>query len=350
MSDELKSYIDQPRKRNPAAGTGLRLSRALPRVQGGPSLGNAPSIDVEIAQQELAASPNSKIVEAGGPVQSAHALKGPHVRFPATDQTTMMPKDNMQAEPTTAQESHDELHLDSLLACRNLEKSYHKAKLDVPVLRGVDIDVRRGEFLAIVGQSGSGKSTLLYLMATLAAPDRGEIYYDGRRIDNLPARRRDQWRNRKLGMIFQFYHLLPELNTLQNVLSPLMIRHGLFSYLRNRKKLRRRATDILELVGLSHRLNHRPCELSGGEMQRVAIARALIGQPDVLLADEPTGNLDQSTGQEIFELLRTLNQSENLTIVMVTHDSEMASRTDRTIRLVDGQVDHPRVAAEPALG
>ena len=193
--------------------------------------------------------------------------------------------------------------------------------------------------LAVVGQSGSGKSTLLHLLGTLDAPDRGEIHYAGQRIDNLPASVRDRLRNRQFGMIFQFYHLLPELSTLENVLAPLMISHGVLSYLRRRSEHRAKAEALLATVGLSHRLKHRPRELSGGEMQRAAIARALIAQPDLLLADEPTGNLDQHTGQEIIKILRTLNHEQNVTIVMVTHDRAIADQADRIVRLANGRIE-----------
>ena len=201
------------------------------------------------------------------------------------------------------------------------------------------LKVRQGELLAIVGQSGSGKSTLLHLLGTLDAPDQGEIHYAGQRIDNLPACARDHLRNCRFGMIFQFYHLLPELTTLENVLSPLMIAHGAWSYFRHRAEHRARAETLLEMVGLSHRLKHRPRELSGGEMQRAAIARALVAQPDLLLADEPTGNLDQATGQEIIQILRTLNRQQNLTIVMVTHDRAIADQADRIVRLAGGRIE-----------
>jgi lipoprotein-releasing system ATP-binding protein len=221
----------------------------------------------------------------------------------------------------------------------DLDKSYRKGAVEVPVLRGVKVAVRRGEFLAIVGQSGCGKSTLLHLLGTLDAPDRGEIHYAGRRIDNLPAAERDALRNRRFGMIFQFYHLLPELSTLENVLAPLMIAHGVFSFLSRRREHRCRAAELLELVGLGHRLKHRPRELSGGEMQRAAIARALVAQPDLLLADEPTGNLDQATGTEIIRILRDLNLRRNLTIVMVTHDRAIADQADRIVRLANGRIE-----------
>lgn len=221
----------------------------------------------------------------------------------------------------------------------DLHKSYHKSAVEVPVLRGVSLSVRQGELLAIVGQSGSGKSTLLHLLGTLDAPDQGEVHYEGRRIDNLPARDRDHLRNNRFGMIFQFYHLLPELTTLENVLTPLLIANGLLSYMRHRSKHRARAAELLEMVGLSHRLKHRPRELSGGEMQRAAIARALVAKPDLLLADEPTGNLDAATGQEIIRILRDLNVTNKLTIVMVTHDLAIAQQADRVVRLANGRIE-----------
>ncbi|GAF93700.1 unnamed protein product, partial [marine sediment metagenome] len=197
--------------------------------------------------------------------------------------------------------------VEPFMAVRGLHKSYRRGAHEVPVLHGVDLDIYAGEFLSIVGQSGCGKSTLLHLLGTLDRPDEGEIYFDGHRIDTLEQAGRDVLRNKHLGMIFQFYHLLPEFNLLQNVLTPLMIGNGLMAYMRRRRQFRRRATELLEMVGLSHRLRHKPCELSGGEMQRAAIARALIAEPQVLLADEPTGNLDKSTGEEIMRILRRLN-------------------------------------------
>ena len=225
------------------------------------------------------------------------------------------------------------------LAATGISKSYRKGRVEIPVLRGVDLEVRRGEFLSIIGQSGSGKSTLLHLLGLLDAPDTGQVMFRGQRIDNVPMRTRDALRNKEFGMIFQFYHLLPELTALENVLSPLMISEGVFSYFRNRKRHLERATQLLDSVGLSHLLKHRPIELSGGEMQRAAIARALAAEPEVLLADEPTGNLDSATGQEILRILRTLNTEQNVTIVMVTHDRAIAAEADRTVRLAGGLVE-----------
>ncbi|MHB0957341.1 MAG: ABC transporter ATP-binding protein [Pirellulaceae bacterium] len=227
---------------------------------------------------------------------------------------------------------------EQLLTARNLEKSFRKANITIPVLRGIDFTAQRGQFTAVVGQSGSGKSTLLHVLATLDAPDAGEVHFEGERIDNLSAARRDRIRNRSVGMIFQFYHLLPELTTLENVLMPIMIAEGLWRYWRSKRAHIARAEKILEMVGLSHRLRHRPRELSGGEMQRAAIARALITTPKLLLADEPTGNLDRRNGAEILRILRTLNREENLTIVMVTHDLAIAEQADCTVQLVEGQV------------
>jgi lipoprotein-releasing system ATP-binding protein len=228
-----------------------------------------------------------------------------------------------------------------LLTAENLHKTYRKNAEKVCVLRGLDLEVYPGEFLAVVGASGSGKSTMLHLLGTLDRPDEGTICLEGGRIDNLPAERRDLLRNQTFGFIFQFYHLLPELNALENVLVPPMIAHSVFGWLRQRRSLRRHATELLERVGLGHRLRHKPRELSGGEMQRAAIARALVNRPRILLADEPTGNLDQATGVEIVGLLRDLNRRDGLTIIMVTHNLDIAAETDRVVRLVAGRVEEP---------
>jgi lipoprotein-releasing system ATP-binding protein len=227
----------------------------------------------------------------------------------------------------------------SHLSSAGLEKSYRKGKNLVPVLHGVDLEVERGEFVAIVGASGSGKSTLLHVLGQLDAPDAGAVYLDGRRIDDLSERHRDALRNRTFGFIFQFYHLLPELSALENVMMPHLIRHGFWTYLKQRRAVRREATALLERVGLGHRLTHYPSELSGGEMQRAAIARALASGPEVLLADEPTGNLDASTGQGVLELLRDLNRERGVTMIMVTHDAQIAQQADRVVRLAAGQIE-----------
>nr|AUN35865.1 lipoprotein releasing system ATP-binding protein LolD [uncultured bacterium] len=226
-----------------------------------------------------------------------------------------------------------------------IEKSYRKGEHSVPVLRGLNISVRKGEFLSIIGQSGSGKSTLLHLMGLLDTPTVGEILFDGQRIDDLPAKTRDQLRNRVFGFIFQFYHLLPELSLYENVLAPLMIRHTLWNYWKNRRACQDRAREMISKVGLDHRMKHKPSELSGGEMQRAAIARALVSRPQVLLADEPTGNLDNRTGREISGLLASLNELEQLTIIMVTHDESIANQAHRTVRLAEGRIETMSAAA-----
>ena len=225
------------------------------------------------------------------------------------------------------------------LAAVGIEKTYQKGKIPVPVLRGVDVEVERGEFVAIVGASGSGKSTLLHVLGLLDAPDTGMVLLNGERIDHRPDRHRDTLRNREFGFIFQFYHLLPELSALENVMMPQMIRHGLWSYLSKRSSIRREATRLLERVGLGHRLDHFPSELSGGEMQRAAIARSLAGGPEIILAHEPTGNLDSASGQTVLDLLRDLNRERGLTMMMVTHDQQIAQRSDRIVRLSEGRIE-----------
>ncbi|MBL8991468.1 MAG: ABC transporter ATP-binding protein [Phycisphaerae bacterium] len=231
--------------------------------------------------------------------------------------------------------------MSALLSATNLHKTYRLGRVDVPVLRGVSLDVRAGEFVAIVGASGSGKSTLLHLLGGLDRPDRGsggDVTFDGRSLGSLSAAGIDRYRSRSVGFVFQFYHLLPELTVLQNVAIAAMIRLGRLGYLRQRADVTARAEDLLGRVGLSHRLRHRPAELSGGERQRVAIARALMNDPPLLLADEPTGNLDRASGLGILEALVTQRGQTGRTIVLVTHDGEVAARADRTVRLVDGSL------------
>ena len=226
----------------------------------------------------------------------------------------------------------------ALLQVRDLRKHYRSGDRVLDVLRGVDFDLAACEFVSVIGQSGSGKSTLLHLMGLLDAPDGGSVHLAGGRVDNLPARQRDRLRNTAIGMVFQAYHLLPELTALENVLAPLMVRHGIWAWLSVRREARQRAVDLLERFGLGERLQHKPRQLSGGEMQRVAIARALVGGPRLLLADEPTGNLDVESGAGILDVLCTLNRSEGLSIVLVSHDASIAGRADRVVRLVAGRV------------
>ncbi len=231
------------------------------------------------------------------------------------------------------------MNSETVLSVRGIFKSYHKNRIEVPVLRGLDLEVSTGLITALVGRSGSGKSTLMHLLATLDQPDLGEIHFRGERIDNASRSRRDSYRNRDIGIIFQFYHLLPELSAIENVLAPMMIGRSAWNYLRHRKALVSRATAMLDRVGLLHRATHKPSEMSGGEMQRAAIARALMTDPAILLADEPTGNLDTDTGREILKLLRELNQDDGLTILMITHDDAIATGADICHRMTDGQLE-----------
>jgi lipoprotein-releasing system ATP-binding protein len=229
-----------------------------------------------------------------------------------------------------------------MLVADNLRKTYRRHADVVNVLQGVDLDVERGEFLSIVGASGSGKSTLLHLLGTLDRPDSGTVTLDGRRIDNLKSRERDRLRNITFGFIFQFYHLLPELTALQNVMMPSMVGSTVWNWWGTRREAAKRAAEMLERVGLKARTKHKPRELSGGEMQRTAIARALVARPRVLFADEPTGNLDAESGAEIVKLLRSLNQHEGVTILMVTHNLELVRHTDRVVRMAAGKLtDQP---------
>ncbi len=224
-----------------------------------------------------------------------------------------------------------------ILRVSDLYKSYRIGRQTIEVLRGVNLDVREGEILAIVGASGSGKSTLLHQIGLLDVPESGEILFRGERLP-LAGARAAVARNRHFGFVFQFYHLLPEFNAFENVLMPAMILDGYAHWRRQKKVLRQRARDILERMGLSKRMKHRPKELSGGERQRVAIARALMNRPAVLLCDEPTGNLDRKTAQGVKELLWDLNRTDRQTMIVVTHDPTFAAEADRTSELIDGRL------------
>ena len=231
-----------------------------------------------------------------------------------------------------------------ILSVRDVRKTYTLGRVKVPVLHGVDLDVQPGEWVTILGASGSGKSTLLHLMGGLDRPDkhegqRGSILFEGNDLTKLGKRTLDRYRADDVGFVFQFYHLLPELSVLQNVCIGAMILYGRLGYRRHRAQTVERAEALLERFGLGHRLKHRPAELSGGERQRVAIARALINEPKLLLADEPTGNLDLKTGESILEAMIEHRQRAGLTMVMVTHDERIADRADRVIRLLDGRVE-----------
>jgi lipoprotein-releasing system ATP-binding protein len=226
----------------------------------------------------------------------------------------------------------------TIVSVSNLHKTYRLGRVDVPVLRGVSLDVRRGEWLAIRGASGSGKSTLLHLIGGLDRPDRragSTIRFQDSVLSDLRAAELDRYRAASVGFVFQFYHLLPELTVLQNVTIASMVRDGLGH---KSSAAADKARALLTTFGLGERLRHRPAELSGGERQRVAIARALINDPDVLLADEPTGNLDRATGDKILDALAKVRAERGQTMIMVTHDAEVASRADRVVKLTDGRI------------
>lgn len=225
-----------------------------------------------------------------------------------------------------------------LLQIEGLRKSYHMGGQDVHVLCGVDLRVQRGQWLAIIGSSGSGKSTLLHLLGGLDRPNEGTVLFGDQEITALRGARLDRYRNRHVGFVFQFYHLLPELNALENVLVAAMVGQSVPGWFAKRSTLRRRGEELLDRLGLTHRICHRPAKLSGGERQRVAIARALINEPQLLLADEPTGNLDAQTGRQILDVLETFHDAGQ-TIVMVTHDPQVARAADQTLTLRSGRLD-----------
>jgi len=217
----------------------------------------------------------------------------------------------------------------------NLHKTYTLGMVDLHVLRGVTLSVKKGEFVSIVGASGSGKSTLLHLLGLLDRPDRGELMINGVDMGKQSSFARNRLRCKEIGFVFQFYHLLPELSVLENALLPARVNYSNFLWFSRRRRLVRRATEILDMLELKDRLKHRPKELSGGERQRVSIARALMNEPGILLADEPTGNLDSKTGRGILKVLEKFHK-KGQTILMVTHDSELAKLSDRLLKMQDG--------------
>ena len=224
-----------------------------------------------------------------------------------------------------------------ILQAEGLYKSYRLGAADVKVLKGVDLAVRSGEFISIVGASGSGKSTLLHILGALDRPDKGTVRFEGSDLKNIGNGELNRFRNKRVGFVFQFYHLLDELNVLENVFLPAMVSKSTIGWLLSRKQAKNRAKELLSQLGLSERAEHKPYQLSGGERQRVAIGRALMNEPKILLADEPTGNLDSQTGNSIMKVFEALNKAGQ-TIVMVTHDERIAHKAGRIIMLTDGKV------------
>jgi lipoprotein-releasing system ATP-binding protein len=219
-----------------------------------------------------------------------------------------------------------------LLTVKNLDRSYEIGGHRIEVLKGLELSVSTQSTIAVVGASGVGKSTLLHILGTLDHPTRGEVLFEGRNIFQLSPAELARFRNRKVGFVFQFHHLLPEFNALENTMMPVLIDRG------EKAEARTRAEDILTRLGLQDRLTHRIGELSGGEQQRVAIARALVQAPKLVLADEPTGNLDRKTGEQILKLFMDLNREQGITLIMVTHNMELAGQFQRVIEIRDGQV------------
>ena len=221
---------------------------------------------------------------------------------------------------------------EDILVATGLRKNYTLGSQEVEVLRGIDVRVRRGEALVIVGASGAGKSTLLHLLGGLDAPSAGDVSLDGASLFGMSSAARTRLRNERLGFVFQSYNLLPELDALENVCLPALLQSG------SRVGVAERGTELLKAVGLAARIEHRPAELSGGEQQRVAIARALMNRPSLVLADEPTGNLDSRTGESILDLLWRLREDSGTTLVMVTHDQHIATRGERVLEIADGRI------------
>jgi ABC-type lipoprotein export system ATPase subunit len=224
-----------------------------------------------------------------------------------------------------------------ILSCKDIYKSYQMGATRLEVLKGINFSVTRGEFVAIRGASGSGKSTLLHILGALDTPDKGDVFFQGKNLDNFSGRKINEFRNKKIGFVFQFYHLLDELTVLENVLLARMAHSSIVDWLACSDSAKSRARQLLGELGLSDRISHRPFQLSGGERQRVAIARALMNKPDIILADEPTGNLDSQTGYDIIEIFEKLHSADQ-TVVMVTHDEKIAARAQRVIRLADGRI------------
>jgi len=219
-----------------------------------------------------------------------------------------------------------------VMSVSGLKKRFNKNGLEVNVLKGIDLTINKREFITIMGPSGAGKSTLLHILGTLDAPTEGEIYFKGQSIRDFTEEESSVFRNEKIGFVFQFYHLLQDFNVIENIMIPLMIRRV------KETEALKRAEEFLEIMGLSNRKKHRPGELSGGEQQRVAIARALVNEPEIILADEPTGNLDRKTGREVLDYILSINDRLSSTLILVTHDPEIGTIGTRRLNMVDGEL------------
>ncbi|MCX5806960.1 MAG: ABC transporter ATP-binding protein [Proteobacteria bacterium] len=221
---------------------------------------------------------------------------------------------------------------ETIMSVSGLKKRFDKNGLEVNVLKGIDLTIQQRDFITIMGPSGAGKSTFLHILGTLDAPTEGEIIFRGRNVHEFNEEESGIFRNEKVGFVFQFYHLLQDFNVIENIMIPLMIRRI------NEAEALKKAEAFLEIMGLTNRKNHRPGELSGGEQQRVAIARALVNEPELILADEPTGNLDRKTGREVLNYILSINERLSSTLVLVTHDPEIGSIGTRKFNMVDGEL------------
>ncbi|MBQ3524863.1 MAG: ABC transporter ATP-binding protein [Akkermansia sp.] len=221
-----------------------------------------------------------------------------------------------------------------MIELKNITKVYHLGEIDLPVLKGISLRIDDGEFVSLTGASGSGKSTLMNILGCLDHPSGGEYWIDGKNVAGLNANQRARLRNQRIGFVFQNFNLLPRTSALENVMMPAYYAHPA----RSSREIRKRALELIDLVGLTERMHHTPAQLSGGQQQRVAIARSLINSPGILLADEPTGNLDSTTSVEVMNMFRELNRQQGITVIIVTHDPKTAAFTDRAINMCDGLI------------
>jgi len=221
---------------------------------------------------------------------------------------------------------------DPILRVSGLKKTFSKNGVEINVIKGIDIDIYEGDFITIMGPSGAGKSTFLHILGTLDNPSEGDIFFRDRNVKGFTEDEESKFRNEKVGFVFQFYHLLQDFNVIENIMMPLLIKRL------NQADAIAKAENFLEIMGLKHRRDHKPGELSGGEQQRVAIARALVNEPEIILADEPTGNLDRKTGKEVLDYLLSINERLSSTLILVTHDPEIGSIGERKMKMVDGEL------------